>query len=285
VKHCLFASDLHGRIDRYEKLFRAIEKTQPSAVFLGGDLLPSALLLNSSADTEDFVSGFLASQLRTVRKRLGRRSPRVFAILGNDDARFEEAACEALAVEGLWSYVHNASLDFEGHRVYGYGYVPPTPFRLKDWERYDVSRYVPHGCISPEEGARSVDVAANIVKYSTIKEDLDQLTGENSVTNAILLFHTPPHETGLDRAGLDDKKIDGVPLDLHVGSIAVRRFIESRQPLLTLHGHIHESARLTGTWKDRIGRTHMFTAAHDGPELALVRFDLDDLDGAERELL
>jgi Icc-related predicted phosphoesterase len=69
-----------------------------------------------------------------------------------------------------------------------------------------------------------------------------------------------------------------------VGSIAVKRFIEARQPLLTLHGHVHESARLTGSWRDRIGRTHMFSAAHDGPELALVRFDLDDLDSAERQL-
>jgi Icc-related predicted phosphoesterase len=285
MKQCLLASDLHGRIDRYEKLFRAIEMNRPSGVFLAGDLLPSAYFLNSSADTGDFVSGFLASELSTLRGRLGRQYPQVFAILGNDDARLEEAACKALAADGLWSYVHDNSLDFEGHRVYGYSYVPPTPFRLKDWERYDVSRYVPHGCISPEEGARSVDVAANVVKYSTIKEDLAQLTGKNSMTKAILLFHTPPHETGLDRAGLDDKKIDGVPLDLHVGSIAVRRFIESRQPLLTLHGHIHESARLTGKWKDRVGRTHMFTGAHDGPELALVRFDLDDLESAERDLL
>jgi len=37
---------------------------------------------------------------------------------------------------------------------------------------------------------------------------------------------------------------------LAVGSIAVRRFIEERQPLLTLHGHIHESARLTGDWRE-----------------------------------
>jgi Icc-related predicted phosphoesterase len=285
VKQCLFSSDLHGRIDRYEKLFRAVETNRPSVVFLGGDLLPSALLLNSSADADDFVSGFLASQLRRVRKRLGGRYPRVFAILGNDDARFEEAACKALAEDGLWSYIHNSSLDFEGRRVYGYAYVPPTPFRLKDWERYDVSRYVPHGCISPEEGARSVDVPANIVRYSTITDDLAQLAGDNSMNEAIFLFHTPPHETALDRAALDGKMIDGVPMDLHVGSIAVRRFIESRQPLLTLHGHIHESARLTARWRDRIGRTHMFTAAHDGPELALVRFDLDDLDSAERELL
>ena len=52
-----------------------------------------------------------------------------------------------------------------------------------------------------------------------------------------------------------------------------------------LHGHIHESPRLTGKWRQQIGRTHAFTAAHDGPELALVRFDLDDLDNATRELL
>jgi len=44
---------------------------------------------------------------------------------------------------------------------------------------------------------------------------------------------------------------------------------------VTLHGHVHESARLTGAWQDRIGRTVCLSAAHDGPELALVRFDLE----------
>jgi Icc-related predicted phosphoesterase len=76
-----------------------------------------------------------------------------------------------------------------------------------------------------------------------------------------------------------------VPLEPHVGSIAVRRFIEARRPLLTLHGHVHESARLSGRWQERLGRTLLLSAAHDGPELALVRFDLDDLSSATRELL
>jgi hypothetical protein len=44
---------------------------------------------------------------------------------------------------------------------------------------------------------------------------------------------------------------DHVPLDVHVGSVAVRRFIEDRRPLLTLHGHIPESALLTGSWRER----------------------------------
>jgi Icc-related predicted phosphoesterase len=170
-------------------------------------------------------------------------------------------------------------------QVYGYSYVPPTPFLLKDWERYDVSRYVDHGSISPEEGMRSVDVPGAEQRNATIKDDLDSLVGDDDLKQAIFLFHTPPYGTDLDRAALDGKMIDHVPLDVHVGSIAVRRFIEARQPLLTLHGHVHESARLTGSWRDQIGTTYMFSAAHDGPELATVRFSLEDLGSATRELI
>jgi hypothetical protein len=176
-------------------------------------------------------------------------------------------------------------VEVAGVPVYGYACVPPTPFLWKDWERYDVSRYVPPGSVSPEEGWRSVDVAEHDVRYGTIWGDLGELAGDVDLSRAVLLFHTPPAETNLDRAALDGKSVDHVPLDLHVGSIAVRRFIETRQPLVGLHGHIHESARLTGSWKDRIGRTRLFTAAHDGPELALVRFEPEDPDGAVRLLL
>jgi Icc-related predicted phosphoesterase len=211
--------------------------------------------------------------------------PPIFTILGNDDPAFEAAACEDLAGRRLWSYVHARRADLAPHTVYGYACVPPTPFGLKDWERYDVSRYVPPGCVSPEEGYHTVDFDPLTIRYATISDDLARLAGDDPLERAVFLLHTPPHETALDRAALDGKSVDGVPLDLNVGSIAVRRFIEERQPLLTLHGHVHESARLTGEWRERIGRTHMFTAAHDGPELSLVQFDLNDLDAAERRLL
>ena len=79
--------------------------------------------------------------------------------------------------------------------------------------------------------------------------------------------------------------VDHAPVDVHIGSIAIRRFIEERRPFLTLHGHAHESARLTGSWRERIGDTWCFNAAHDGPELAVVSFPLDDPEAAERTLL
>jgi Icc-related predicted phosphoesterase len=79
--------------------------------------------------------------------------------------------------------------------------------------------------------------------------------------------------------------IEHAPVDFHVGSIAIRRFIEKRQPLITLHGHVHESARISGAWRERIGRTYTFSAGHDGVELALVRFDPDMPEKAKRELI
>ena len=284
---CFFATDLHGHTDRYDKLFRAMAEEAPRAVFLGGDLLPSALLPRSGGDPRhtDFLNDYLAVELGRLRRRLGERYPRIFAILGNDDGRFEEAAVLELAARGLWTYAHDRRATIDGRSVYGYAYVPPTPFLLKDWERYDVSRYVDPGCVSPEEGMRSVPVSAQETRHRTIQADLERLAGADDLGEAIFLFHTPPYRTALDRAALDGRKVDHVPLDVHVGSIAVQRFIEERQPLLTLHGHIHESARLTGTWRDRIGRTHLIGAAHDGPELSLVRFDPGDLEGATRTLL
>lgn len=276
---CLFASDLHGRPDRYHKLIAAITHERPAAVFLGGDLLPHALT------APDFLDGYLVPRLERLRADLGAAYPRVFVILGNDDARVEEAAVEEAGRHGVWEYAHHRRIAWGSLEVWGYACVPPTPFSLKDWERYDVSRHVEPGCTAPEEGWHTVPVPERELRYGTIREDLERLAGGADLSRAVFLFHTPPFDTALDRAGLDSRSVDHVPLDVHVGSIAVRQFIETRQPPVSLHGHVHESARLTGRWSERIGRTHAFSAAHDGPELALVRFDPDNLERASRELL
>jgi len=282
---CLFVSDLHGSKPRYETLFRLLAEELPRALFMGGDLLPHGFTA-LEASGGDFLEDVFFHGFRRLRDKLGDAAPRVFLIFGNDDGRMEEEAFRAGEDEGLWHYVHGRRVAFEGHPVYGYAFVPPTPFRLKDWERYDVSRFVDVGCVSPERGRRSVPVPKNSIRFGTIAGDLEALTSDDDLSRAVMLFHSPPHDTALDRAALDGKMVDHVPLDVHVGSIAIRRFIEARQPLLTLHGHIHESAALTGSWVERIGDTVCLGAAHDGPELAVVSFSLDDpAVSAERRLL
>ena len=287
MNRCFFVSDLHGDTDRYLKLFKAVRRHRPAGLFLGGDLLPHGLgLTDSTVQTcQDFIHDFLAEEFEQIRRELGGDYPEIFVILGNDDARIEEAAIIELANRKLWHYLHMNSVTFKNHRIYGYAHTPPSPFKLKDWERYDVSRFVDPGCISPLEGKLTVPVSRRELRYGTIAQDLEKLTGEDDLSGAVFLFHAPPYKTNLDRADLDGLTIDHVPLDVHVGSIAVQRFIEKRQPRLTLHGHIHESARLTGSWRDKIGDTVCLTAAHGGPELALVQFDLDQPEKAVRELI
>jgi Icc-related predicted phosphoesterase len=272
-----FVSDLHGLKTRYEALLGAIESDRPKAVLLGGDLLPLR-------GREEFLDD-LAGRFASLRSRLGESYPRVLLILGNDDPRVHEAAFRQVEEDGLWTVLHNRCERIDGIDIYGYPFVPPTPFLLKDWERYDVSHFVDPGCIAPEDGVRSVEVDANEPRYATIEADLQRLTADANVDAAIFLFHTPPYQTNLDRAALDGRSVDHAPLDVNVGSIAVRRFIETRQPRLTLHGHVHESARITGRWMDRINRTILLGAAHDGPELALIRFDPEAAELASRALL
>jgi Icc-related predicted phosphoesterase len=72
---------------------------------------------------------------------------------------------------------------------------------------------------------------------------------------AIFMIHVPPHDSGLDTAPLLDENLRptvsaGDVLRGPVGSTAVRRIIETYQPLLSVHGHIHESGG-----ERRIGKT------------------------------
>lgn len=282
MTNCFFVSDLHGKTDRYQKLFSLIESEQPSAVFFGGDLLPHTL--KKTAGYNDFALDYLFPEFEKLQLKMAVFYPEIFLILGNDDPRSEEGKFVEAANNGLFHYINQKKASLNGFIIFGYCFVPPTPFRLKDWEKYDVSRYVDPGCVHPAEGFRTREPDCN-PEFSTIKQDLEELTRDEDLTKAIFLFHSPPYQTVLDRAALDGKMIDHVPLDVHVGSIAIKRFIEEKQPLATLHGHIHESTRLTGQWSHKIGKTTCFNASHDGPELSVVKFDADDLGKVVRLLI
>ena len=104
------------------------------------------------------------------------------------------------AASGLWTYAHNRVSVLSCYRIFGYAYVPPSPFMLKDWERYDVSQFVDPGCLSPEEGRRTAGPSAREIRFTTIAAELKGLTGGDDLTRAICLFHCPPHGCRLDRA-------------------------------------------------------------------------------------
>lgn len=280
---------MHGRIERYEKLFDKIIKERPNALFIGGDLLPSPFKSERGVGTfhKDFIIDYLVKELKQIKETMGDAYPHLFVILGNDDGRMEETTMLEMEKQEMWTYCNLRRIPWGDFTVYGYCYVPPTPFRLKDWERYDVTDYIRPGCIAPdhESAVFTIPIDKNELHNTTIEKDLKNLTNDENLEQSIFLFHSPPHRSKLDRAGLDGRRINDIQVDVHVGSTAIQRFIEKRQPLLTLHGHIHESTRLTGSWKDTFNRTISFNASHEGAELSLVRFDPYCLEKASRELI
>jgi len=71
-------------------------------------------------------------------------------------------------------------------------------------------------------------------------EELIALVEDKS--NAIFNFHVPPYGFALDLAPeLTKDLVQAADRKIHVGSRAVAKMIEKYQPLVGLHGHIHES--------------------------------------------
>jgi Icc-related predicted phosphoesterase len=96
---------------------------------------------------------------------------------------------------------------------------------------------------------------------------------------SIFMIHVPPHDSGLDTAPLLDENLRptvsaGDVLRGPVGSTAVRRIIEAYQPLLAVHGHIHESGG-----ERRIGTTLCINPGSEANHGILRGYLVDVADG------
>jgi Icc-related predicted phosphoesterase len=98
------------------------------------------------------------------------------------------------------------------------------------------------------------DVEAFLKVRPTLEELLDDIAARAlDWQRAVVVCHAPPQGTGLGN----------ISAEMDVGSAAVRAWIERYQPLLTLHGHIHESPRITGIDTVKIGRTTVHQPGQD----------------------
>ena len=103
------------------------------------------------------------------------------------------------------------------------------------------------------------------------------VTKIRNMATAVFCLHCPPYDSQIDYA--PELKSDLTPVYLHgrphmvpVGSKSVRTIIEKHQPLLSLHGHIHESSGFI-----RIGRTQCLNPGSEYGE-GILRAYLVELD-------
>ncbi len=132
---------------------------------------------------------------------------------GNDDIFEIDSVIES---SPCVSFGEGKLLDLDGFSLVSMGWTNPTP-----WDTYREA---------PEE-----ELAAKIEAVASLVPDMGR---------AIFNFHAPPYGTGLDEApALDEnlRPMHGGVVMKPVGSVAVRNAILKHQPLLSVHGHIHES--------------------------------------------
>jgi uncharacterized protein len=138
---------------------------------------------------------------------------RIFVSPGNDD---EMEVDDVVRRAELVELGEGRVMEFDGFSMISTGWSNPTPWKTHREE-------------SEEELTRRIDAMASQVA---------------DPSRAIFNLHCPPFKSGLDEAPAIDadlKLLHGGRALRPVGSTAVREAIEKRQPLLSLHGHIHES--------------------------------------------
>lgn len=240
-----YTSDLHGQGALYEQLIAIVGAHRPRAVLIGGDLAPHAGGADGVAHQRVFLEGFLVEFAR----RFQEASPgsELMLLMGNDDWAANHDCLERHD-GALWRLLHDRVAVVDGVPVAGLSWVPITPFAIKDWERWDDGEpETParlDGWVSGRDGlaAHRFDPAR---REPTIAGALADLSSRTSPAGTVFVLHSPPRDTRCDMIGAG----------VHVGSRAIRAFAERHQPPLILAGHIHESPRVSSSYRDTIGRT------------------------------
>jgi len=172
----------------------------------------------------------LESWIQLAEQRLGGTGIKCYVTGGNDDYADVLQVLKDSAAESIIDCEGKAVQLDDDHMMISIGLSTPTPWK------------------TPREVSEE-ELWTEIEKMTIQVPDLSK---------AIFNFHDPPVDSTLDRCPMLDWDADppapifkaGQMVMHGAGSKSVRRAIETYIPMLSLHGHIHESAAVV-----KIGRT------------------------------
>lgn len=305
----LYASDFHGSEACFRKFLNAAIHYQANVLIVGGDVTGKAMVpiihqggglyrghlfgrkeeVSSPAELEKLKKtisnvGFYpivlepeeAQELENNAEKLGRRFEQEMV------ARVEEwmaLAAEKLTPKGIPLYFMpgNDDLDSIDAAINGYPQIfNPDGQRFwidDDHELVGMAKANMTPWVCPRDTEEDV--------LESLLADLEKLLEKPG--KAIAVLHVPPFDAGIDVCPQLDENLKimtggGQVLMKPVGSTAVRKFIERVQPLLGLHGHIHEAPGHV-----RIGRTLCINAGSEYAEgilkAAIINLERDRVKG------
>ena len=285
-----FATDLHGSETCFKKFVAAARFYGADLLVLGGDLTGKLVVpLVRQADGRFRV--WLHGRERLLDEAGAERAERQARVAGMyvrrmDPDEHQHLQAHPEAVEALFAEEMRSTLRrWLGHandKLAGSGVrILTAPGNDDPWLVDDVLREHGGDRVVLAEG-EIVEVApghemlttgwTNKTPWDTpreypeeaIRERLERLAGGlRDPASALFNLHVPPYDSRLDSAPLlgQDLRVRrsmGGEVTGPVGSTAVRAALEEHQPLLSLHGHIHESGGAV-----RIGRTLAINAGSE----------------------
>lgn len=281
-----FATDLHGSERTYRKFINAGKFYDVDILVMGGDITGKLLIPIIKENNEHYRATLqgrveeIATQaeLENLINRLGTLG---FYHKIMDENEFHALSADPNAVNELFHQVARQRLsswvDLAEERLAGTGkkcYVTggndDDPEVLTAIKREGASSFFAceNEVVQVDEDHTMISVGFSTpTPWKTPREISDEQLGEmienmighlTDPSHAIFNFHDPPNDSSLDTCPMLDWSKDppepilqsGQVVMYGAGSKSVRKAIEKYQPMLGLHGHIHESQSVA-----KIGRT------------------------------
>ena len=267
-----FATDIHGSDVCFRKFLNAGKFYGATHLIIGGDITGKSLVpIRRRSDGwfaqfagRDYACGTQREleQLEQAIRDAG-QYPYVadedeLRALAEDQSGHRDDVFTRAVVAGMERWMRLADERLSGTEIQCY----VTPGNDDFWEVDDVIRaservqFVEGQCVRVNEHHEMITTGySNFTPWKTereVSEDdlakrIDAMwTAVEDPLNAVAVIHVPPVDTPLDVAPelgpeLNLKMEAGGIRMTHVGSSAVRSWIERAQPLLGLFGHVHES--------------------------------------------
>ncbi|MFT3864674.1 MAG: metallophosphoesterase [Solirubrobacterales bacterium] len=298
----LFATDLHAGERTFRKFLNSGKVYEPDVLILGGDLTGkivapvivdgdrlTATVMDETVVEDDAGMRDVEGVLRDLGSYPVRVTTAEYERL-QTDAEFREAKVEGLIVEQVerWLALAAERLAESGIPLYVTG-GNDDPISMEEvLNRSTYGKNAESTVLTlPGEIEMASTGYGNPTPWPCPRDISEEELGERiestvaeieRIEGSIFNFHVPPFDSTLDIAPLLDVSVDPpavVPGETApVGSHAVREAIERHQPMLSLHGHIHESRGIV-----QIGRTVCVNPGSEYGEGVLRAAVIDVVDG------
>jgi Icc-related predicted phosphoesterase len=303
IVRIVFASDFHGSEQVWRKFLNSAKIFKANWLIMGGDLtgkILTPIILQSDgtykADFLDKTHTIPAADLENFRKLVKENCYIPYVCDQRQYEELQQAPQEK--IEEIFAKLECETLkewlDLIPMKLANDVKVLIHPGNDDKFELDDVIKSSPY-CTFAEESVVNLDGEheaaclgwSNPTPWNSPREaseeelmvKLEKLSSQvQNVKNALFCLHCPPFESQIDNAPKLDKDLrpvmeGGRPVYIPVGSKSVRAIIEKCQPLLGLHGHIHECRG----WM-KIGRTQCMNPGSEYTEGILSAY-LIEIDG------